>query len=111
MPWPTKAEKPYADTSVNSAEPPATSMCVRRPAAFSSSSRSRPIAPPSSAATASRSSVSSQPSENSGTHDLPRADLLLADSHDARCRELEQLIQLVACERVALGGRLHLDEP
>ena len=43
--------KPYAETSVKSAEPTQTTRCVRSPACRSRSSRSRPIAPPSTAAT------------------------------------------------------------
>src|SRR5579859_229997 len=87
-------------------------MCVRSPAAFSSSSRSRPIAPPSSAATASRSSVSSQPSEKTSANDrLDAADLLLADHLDPGRGEIEELAEPLAAEGVALGRRLHLDEP
>ena len=43
---------PYAETIVKSAEPKQTSMCVRNPASRSRSSRSKPIAPPSAAASA-----------------------------------------------------------
>src|SRR5437879_8260379 len=107
----TRPPNPYAETSVNRAEPDATSMCVRSPAAFSSSSRSRPIAAPSSAAIASRSSESSQPSEKTLANDrLDAAELLLADALNPDRSQLEQLVEAVAAERVALGRRLHLDQ-
>src|SRR5579884_702404 len=109
-PWPKKPANPYAPTSVKSAAPAETSMCVRSPAAFSSSSRSRPMTAPRSAATASRRSVSSQPIETSVTRRLDRAPLLHGDALDTGRRELEQLVQLPAAERLALGRRLHLDE-
>src|SRR5436190_390658 len=44
------SRKPYAEAIVNSAEPTETSMCVRKPAYRSRSSRSRPAAQPSAAA-------------------------------------------------------------
>lgn len=47
--------KPYADTIINSAEPIATRKCVRKPASLARYSRSRPMAPPSIAATKMRS--------------------------------------------------------
>src|SRR5260221_1303540 len=87
-------------------------MCVRRPAAFSSSSRSSPIAPPSAAATATRRSVSSQPSERSSA--TRRIDCLLLgglDPPDSLRRQLEQLVELVSAERNLLGRRLHLHQP
>src|SRR5689334_4567142 len=110
-PWFRNSRKPYAETSVKSAEPSATSMCVRRPAAFSSSSRSRPITPPRSAATASRRSASSQPTDGrSVKRSLGDGALRLADLLDPGPRELEELVELRTRERVPLGRRLHLDE-
>ena len=43
--------KPKAETIMNKAEPKATKKWVRRPAAFSRYSRSKPMKPPKSAAT------------------------------------------------------------
>src|SRR2546423_5235322 len=86
-------------------------MCVRRPAAFSSNSRSNPIAAPSAAATPSRSSVTSQPTEGmSTTRSIDCPLLCLLDPVDPLRRQLEQLVELVATERHALGRGLHLDE-
>src|SRR5437588_6534676 len=86
-------------------------MCVRSPAAFSSSSGSSPIAAASPAAIASRTSVPSQPSEGmSGTWDSDRRLLRLADLLDPGSRELEQGVELLTCERVPLRRRLHLDQ-
>src|SRR5436190_11771073 len=87
-------------------------MCVRSPAAFSSSSRSSPITPPSSAATARRRSAPSQPTDGrSAKGSLDGGTLLLADLLDRHPGELEQLVELRTRERVALRRRLHLDEP
>ena len=72
-----KSAQAYADTSVKSAEPTPTSMCVRRPAARSRISRSSPIAPHRAAAARSRNAISRYVS--SGTVDrvaLRRGDLL-----------------------------------
>src|SRR5215216_4481610 len=55
----------YAETSVNAHAPSETSRWVRRPASWSRSSRSRPIAPPSVAASSSLSRASVV--ERSGT--------------------------------------------
>src|SRR5690242_339606 len=72
---------------------------------------SRPIAPPSSAATASRSSVSPQLSEKTSANDrLDAPRLLLADRLDPCGREVEEHVELLAAERIALGRRLHLDQ-
>src|SRR5438128_3700536 len=107
-----KASKPYAPTIVKSAEPSATSRCVRSPASRSRSSRSTPIKPPSTAASASRSSDSSQFSVGrlldascSNCFFLCRRDVL-----DSGRRELEQLVEVCAAERRLLSGRLYLDE-
>src|SRR6202034_4299717 len=37
-------------------------------------------------------------------------ELVGMQARDARCSEVQQLFELVAAERVALGGALHLDE-
>src|SRR6478672_1185803 len=107
-----KSSNPYAPTIVKRAEPSETSMCVRSPAAFSSSSRSRPIAAPRPAAAARRNSTSSQSSEGiSATRRIHRQLLCLSDPRDPLVSELEQLLQLVAPERLALRRRLYLDQP
>src|ERR671935_1217634 len=112
--WPDvrNAWKPYAETIVNRAEPSATSKCVRRPASRSRSSRSIPISPPSAAASASRSSDSSQLSVGialdascSNGFFLRGGELL-----DPGRRELEQLVEREPAERRLLRRRLHLDE-
>src|SRR5688572_20702731 len=95
----------YAETRKKSAEPSETSRCVRSPASRSRSSRSRPIAPPSAAATNSLTATSIHDSSGKGVLLCPR------DLRDAARREIEQLVELLAGERRALGGRLHLDEP
>src|SRR5262245_22466379 len=87
-------------------------MCVRRPAAFSSSSRSRPITAPSAVATASRASVPPQPSvKTSATIRIDAMLLLFPYSRDSDRRQLQELVELLPAERVALGRRLHLDQP
>src|SRR5262245_21035248 len=86
-------------------------MCVRSPAAFSSSSRSSPTSPPRPAAAAMRASASSQVSCGSAARSSDCILLPLPDHLDAPCGELEQLVELVPAERDPLGGRLHLDEP
>src|SRR5215510_7682219 len=96
---------------VNSAEPIATSMCVRKPASWSRSSRSIPTAPPSAAATTIRSSASSQESDGISASSIDRGPLRRADLGDPAGAEIQQLVQRVAVERRALGGRLYLDEP
>src|SRR5438128_171195 len=106
-----KSWKPYAETIVKSADPTPTSRCVRRPASRSRSSRSIPIAPPSTAASASRSNASSQLSvgmlctKSSSCFLLRDGDLL-----DPLGRELEQVVESRARKRRAFGGRLHLDQ-
>src|SRR5438132_587706 len=108
-----KPEKPYADTIVNRAEPTQTRMCVRSPASRSRSSRSKPIAPPSPAATASRARLSAHVRCGStlSKRSLEGAELRLRDLVDPDGRELEQLVEQRARERIALRRRLHLDEP
>src|SRR6476469_1774276 len=107
-----KSSNPYAPTIVKRAAPRETSMCVRSPAAFSSSSRSRPITAPRPAATARRNRTSSQSSEGiSATRRIDRLLLCLPDPRDPLVRKLEQLVQLVAPEGHALRRRLHLDQP
>src|SRR5712691_1798740 len=111
--WPDvrNAWKPYADTIVNSADPTDTSMCVRSPAWRSRSSRSMPIAPPSTAASTRRSRASSQFRDgmscaySSNGFFLQRHDLLDPDGG-----QLEQFVQARARERSAFRGRLNLDE-
>src|SRR5436189_288322 len=104
-----KSRKPYAETRVKSAEPTQTTRWVRRPAPRSRSSRSMPIAPPSAAATNSRSTTCGQLSV--GTAAAPRKlrkcnrdrlGLELADLGDAGLREGEQL-----AERPEVGDRAH----
>src|SRR5262244_1468954 len=97
---------------VNSAEPIATSMCVRKPASWSRSSRSIPTTPPSAAATATRSSTCDQESDGiSASGSIEGGLLRLANLADALRGQVEQLVQPVAVERRALRRRLHLDEP
>src|SRR5438874_8776519 len=104
--------KPYAPTIVNSADPSATSKCVRRPASRSRSSRSTPIRPPRIAASESRRSDSSQLSVGrlldascSNGFFLRGRELL-----DAPRSELEQVVEAGPAEGRPLGGRLHLDQ-
>src|SRR3954452_3169974 len=102
--------KPYADTIVNRHEPTETSRCVRKPASRSRSSRSRPTAPPSPAATTTRSSSSDQVSEGISRSSIERCLLRRADLGDALRAEVEQLVELAAVERRALGRGLDLDQ-
>src|SRR2546421_10395281 len=107
-----KASKPYAPTIVKRAEPGATRRWLRTPASRSRSSRSTPISPPSTAASASRRSDSSQFREGSVldascSNGLFLGGCQLFDSHRG---ELEQLVETRSRERRSLGGRLHLDE-
>src|ERR1051326_7346870 len=106
------SRNPYADTIVNSAEPRQTSRCVRKPASRSRSSRSKPIAPPSAAANASRPRSSPQPSEGIALSNcrLERCALQLGDLLDPFRREVEERVEQLAAERLALRRRLHLDE-
>src|SRR3954454_16009362 len=111
LPPPTRNSwKPYAETIVNRHEPTETSRCVRKPASRSRSSRSRPTAPPSPAATTTRRSSSDQVSEGTSRSSIERRLLRRANVGDAMRAEVEQLVELAAVERRALGGRLHLDE-
>src|SRR2546426_5024416 len=106
------AWKPYAPTIVKSAEPRATSRCVRSPASRSRSSRSTPISPPSTAASASRSSDSSQFSVGSALDASCSNGLLLYGSElvDPGRSELEQLVETLTRERRPLRRRLYLHE-
>src|SRR3954452_12494651 len=123
---------PYADTSVKSAEPTETTRWVRSPACRSRSSRSKPIAPPRSAAIRSRRSTCG----HSIVGTAPRVWLMtrlikaqslssatpswkcncdgfrldLADPRDALFREVDELVENRARERVLLGGRLYFDQ-
>src|SRR5579884_4259069 len=106
--------KPYAETRVKSAAPTHTTRCVRSPAWRSRSSRSNPIAPPSTAATTSRSSTCGQLS--CGTRALRKVackgiGLFLSDQPDPSLRQRQQLVQALPRERILLGRRLHLDQP
>src|SRR6188508_3299172 len=100
-----QSDHAYAETRKNSAEPSETSRWVRSPASRSRSSRSRPIAPPSAAATNSLTATSIHERSGKGVLLCPR------DLRDPSRCEVEQLVELLAGERRALGGRLHLDEP
>src|SRR5438874_9320531 len=102
------AWKPYAEVIVKSAEPSETSRCVRSPASRSRSSRSRPIAAPKAAASASRSRTSHQSSV--GRLCTEHVLLGLADPGNAGLREVEHLVEDVTWEGDALRRRLHLDE-
>src|ERR671911_2709930 len=99
-----QSDHAYAETRKKSAEPSETSRCVRSPASRSRSSRSRPIAPPSAAATNSLTATSTHESSGKGVPLCPR------DLRDSSRREVEQLVELLARERQALGGRPHPDE-
>src|SRR5438876_8777557 len=99
---------PYAETIVKSAEPSETSRCVRRPASRSRSSRSTPIAAPSTAASASRSTTSHQ--SRVGMLCTHRVLLRLPDAEDAGRCEIEHVVEPLPPEDRALGRRLHLDE-
>src|SRR5579862_2326026 len=106
-----KSLKPYAPTSVNRAAPSDTSRCVRTPASRSRISRSTPTAAPRPAATASRSSTSAPPSEpRLLARSIDRLSLDELELLDPGRGEVEQLVELLAVERHALCGRLHLDE-
>src|SRR5919198_2782871 len=107
------SRKPYAETIVNSAEPRHTSMCVRNPASRSRSSRSKPIAPPSAAARASRPRSSLQVSVGMALSNcgLEHRALELGDLLDALPGEVEERVEQFTTERLALRRRLHLDEP
>src|SRR3954447_21076873 len=108
-----KSWKPYADTSVKSAEPTHTTRCVRRPASRSRSSRSSPTAPPRPAAIEMRSSsccqfrVGMTASRKCNRH---RLRLQVADLRDAALCKRQQLVERFTRERVALRSGLHLDE-
>src|SRR6188472_1487678 len=94
---------------MNIVAPTQTSMCVRRPASCSRSSRSIPIIPASSAASTSRSSPS-QSARLGATRSLGRDALRLGELIDPGGGEVEQLVERLTGERVALRGRLYLDE-
>src|SRR5580765_1193933 len=105
-----KSVQAYAETIVNSAAPTPTRRCVRNPASRSLISRSAPIAPARMPATTRRTRTSSQLSSGSTDrlHGLPLGE---PDVVDPAGREVEQVVELIARERRALGGRLHLDQP
>src|SRR5438552_4927609 len=107
-----KEWNPYAPTIVKRADPTETSKCVRRPASRSRISRSKPISPPSSAASASRRSDSSQLRVGSALDASCSNGFLLSNSQlfDSCSRELEQLVEPRARERRLLSRGLHLDE-
>src|SRR5712691_3117101 len=97
---------------VKSAEPSATSRCVRNPASRSRSSRSTPIKPPSTAASASRSRDSSQFSVGRWLDASCSNGFLLCSGQllDADSGELEQLVEPGAAERRSLGRGLDFDK-
>src|SRR5438445_585050 len=102
---------PYAETIVNRHEPSDTSKCVRSPASRSRSSRSTPIARPRPAATTRRTSASQLDRDGmSVARSVDRLLLVHRELLDPGRGELEQLVEPLAVERHALGGRLHLDE-
>jgi hypothetical protein len=78
---------PYAETSVKTQAPSETIRWVRKPASWSRSSRSKPIAPPSSAAASSRRSASVV--ERSGTLGGDRILLCVADRLDPARRDVQ----------------------
>src|SRR3954451_20981539 len=102
----------YAETIVNNADPSETSRCVRIPASRSRSSRSIPIAPPSPAATARRSTMCASFSDGMAlaARNRNRVFLVALQVLDAGRGEIEQVVEPRAIERHLLGGRLHLDE-
>src|SRR2546421_3383811 len=107
------SRKPYAETSVKSAEPTHTTRCVRNPACRSRSSRSMPIAPPRPAAMTSRKRTCGQARVGPTALRTWSIDGLLLESCDlldAPLGEPEQLVEPLPGERILLGRRLHLDE-
>src|SRR5262249_37766930 len=111
--------KPYAETSVKSAEPTQTRRCVRSPACRSRSSRLAPTAPPSTAASESRSRTCGQVRDGTTARlsawlregNRHRPGLKLADPGDACGRKGEQIVERLPRERISLRRRLHLDQP
>src|SRR3954470_4951812 len=97
---------------VKSAAPTETSRCVRRPASRSRSSRSSPIIPPSTPASVSRSSASSQLSDGIALDASCSNGFVLGGGEllDAPGGELEQLVEARAAERRPLRRRLHLHQ-
>ena len=91
--------------------PTQTSMCVRSPASCSRSSRSSPIAPASAAATSRRSDALPERRAQAPRGDLRGLALRHGQLVDPAGGEVEQRVEQLARERVALGRRLHLDEP
>src|SRR5262245_48125657 len=99
---------------MKAAAPTQTSMCVRRPASCSRSSRSMPIAPARTAATASRRRDSQSAISGASlgaTLGLCGLSLRVAEPLDAAGGEVEQLVEQLAGEGVALGRRLDLYQP
>src|SRR5205085_12220523 len=108
-----KFSKPYADTSVNSADPTQTTRCVRRPASRSRSSRSKPIAPPRPAAMTRRRRTCGQERVGPTALRTWSIDGLLLESCellDAPLGEPEQLVEPLPGEGILLGRRLQSDE-
>src|ERR1051326_6606147 len=113
--WPPpvrKSRKPYAETIVNSAEPRQTRRWVRRTASRARSSRLKPSPPPSAAASARRARSSSQPSDGTvlSNRRLEHRELRLRDPVDSLPGEIEQRVEQLAREGLALGRCLHLDD-
>src|SRR4051794_36364887 len=97
---------------VKSADPSETRRCVRMPASRSRSSRSKPTAPPSPAASARRSKASQLLS--AGISLTRSCNCLLLEALqvlDPGRGQVEQLVESSAVERDLLRRRLHLDEP
>src|SRR3954463_14040329 len=103
---------PYAPTIVNSADPSETSRCVRSPASRSRSSRSMPMSPPRPAASDNRNRAS--PQWRLGRVLAARCSnsflLCGGELFDPLGRELEQLVEPRAAERLLPRRRLPLDE-
>ena len=96
----------YAETRKKSAEPTETSRWVRSPASRSRISRSSPIAPPSAAA----SEEAERHVERAELRQTQRSCASAICAMPADARSISSSSQL-ARERLALGRRLHLDEP
>src|SRR5262249_126781 len=107
-----KSVNPYAETIVKSAAPRQTTMCVRKPASRSRSSRSNPIAPPRAAARPSRARSSHQLSVGTALSNksFERRALRFRDLVGPGAGQAEGRVEQLACERLALGGRLPLDQ-
>src|SRR4051794_29207817 len=95
---------------VKRAEPTPTSMCVRRPAARSRYSRSRPIAPVRAPAAARRSAICAHEMSGTTSVTIDRFPLDGGELLDARGGEIDEAVELLPAERIALGGGLDLDQ-